>query len=239
MNGAVLAGLGACAACHTADDGAPFAGGHAVVTRVGTFHGSNLTPDPEHGLGGWSFSDFERAMRAGRSPDGHSYWPAFPYPSFTGFDDGDLQDLWAFLQALPAVSEPDVPHDAPAAWKRWAWRVLAFHPRGPEPRSRGEYLVEVVGHCGECHTPRTSIGRMRRGRALQGSEAPWAEAPPIDREALADWSPDDLDTFLSMGMLPDGDFPGKGMYRVIKEGTSKLSDEDRAAMVAWLLGREP
>lgn len=211
-----------------------------METRFGRFVGSNLTPDPEHGLGTWSFEDFTRAMRRGRAPDGHTYWPAFPYPSFTALADGDLADLWAFLRGLEPVARPDDPHDAPAAWKRAGWRTLAFHPREPEPPAdRGQYLVDVVGHCGECHSPRSGIGRVKRRDALAGSEAPWTVAPPIDREALAGWSASDLDTFLSMGMLPDGDFPGKGMYRVIRDGTSKLSDADRAAMVAFLLGDRP
>lgn len=176
-------------------------------------------------------------MRRGRSPDGHSHWPAFPYTSFSGMTDGDLADLWAFLQALPPEPVPDRAHDAPAGWKRAAWRLLAFRPLDPDaPYDRGQYLVEVVGHCGECHSPRTGIGRQRPRDALTGSVAPWAPAPPIDRAALAAWSADDLDTFLTMGMLPDGDFAGRGMARVVREGTSKLSDADRAAMVRWLLG---
>lgn len=238
--GAVLAGLGGCEACHTADDGAPYAGGHAIETPHGTFFGSNLTPDPEHGVGAWTLGDFTRAMRRGRSPDGHAYWPAFPYPSFTGMSDGDLADLWAFLGTLEPVALPDVPHEgAPAGWKRWAWRTLAFHPRGPDPdRSRGAYLVEVVGHCGECHSPRSGIGRVIRRQALEGGSEPFTKAPAIHPEALEDWSDGDLSTFLEMGMLPDGDFPGRGMNRVVQDGIARLSDADRAAMAAFLRGAD-
>lgn len=242
-NGAILAGLGGCRACHTADDGPPYAGGHAVETAKGTFYGTNLTPDPVHGLGGWSFEDFRRAMRQGRAPDGHRYWPAFPYTSFTRMNDEDLHDLWAFLQTLEPVARPDRDHeDIPARWKLGPLRMLAFDEGAWSTESpdaeldRGAYLGTAVGHCRECHTPRSSIGRIKRRHELEGSEPPFVRAPAIDPSALADWSEDDLDTFLTLGMDPEGDFPGGGMQRIVEEGTSKLSDADRRALVRWLKG---
>jgi mono/diheme cytochrome c family protein len=240
-NGAVLAGLASCGACHTADEGAPYAGGHPVETPFGTFYGTNLTPDPEHGIGAWSFEDFERAMRKGKGPD-RTYWPSFPYTSFTAMSDADLADLWAYLQSLEPVAEPNRPHDDPAGWKRWAWRRLNFRARDfqPDPTAtpeeqRGQYLVEVVGHCGECHSPRSKLGKVQRDQALAGGTEPFNKAPAIDAEALSDWSAGDLDDFFTLGMTPGGDFPGGGMGRIVEEGTSQLSEADRAAMVAWLL----
>ncbi len=239
--GAVLAGLASCGACHTADGGEPFAGGHAVETPFGTFYGTNLTPDPEHGIGAWSFEDFTRAMRKGKGPD-RTYWPSFPYTSFTAMDDADLRDLWAYLQSIEPVPTPNREHDDPAGWKRWAWRLLNFSTRDFEPdpeatpeEQRGQYLVEVVGHCGECHSPRSKLGKVQRDEALQGGTEPFNDAPAIDADALSDWSAEDLDDFFTLGMTPDGDFPGGGMGRIVSEGTSQLSAEDRAAMVAWLL----
>ncbi|MEZ4320253.1 MAG: cytochrome c [Myxococcota bacterium] len=239
-HGARLAGLGACAACHTADGGEPYAGGHAVETPFGTFYGSNLTPDPEHGIGTWAYADFVSAMRRGKGPDG-AYWPAFPYTSFNALTDADLEDLWAFLQTVAPVATPDREHDGPAGWKRWAWRRLAFRPHAFEPdptatpeQQRGQYLVDVVGHCGECHSPRSRLGRVDRDAYLEGGTPPFNKAPPIDREALASWTHGDLESFFEMGMLPDGDFVGSGMYRVVEDGTAKLSPEDRAAIIAWL-----
>lgn len=231
-NGAVLAGLAGCHACHTSD-GADFAGGHPVETPFGTFYGSNLTPT---GLAGWTFEDFERAMRTGRSPEGHAYWPAFPYEDFQLMTESDLRDLWAFLQTVEPDPTPSLPHDGPAGWKRWAWRTLYFERRTFEG-DRGQYLVDAVGHCGACHTPRSKRGVQDRKRYLEGGTPPFSKAPPIDREALASWDETDLVTFLEMGMLPDGDFTGRGMFRVVEEGTSKLSDEDRRAIASWLLGR--
>ncbi|MCA9569541.1 MAG: c-type cytochrome, partial [Myxococcales bacterium] len=216
--GAALAGLGGCAACHTADGGPPWAGGHAVETPRGTFYGSNLTPDPEHGLGAWGFDDFRRAMREGRAPDGHAYWPAFPYTSFTNLTDEDLGHLWAFLQTLEPVARPDQPHEGiPPRWQLQVFRWRAFH-EGPEPLDRGAYLGTAVGHCRECHSPRTWIGRIRTRHELEGGHAPFTVAPAIDPEALAGWSADDLDTLFTLGMSPDGDFPGGGMSRIVDEG---------------------
>ncbi len=239
-HGAVLAGLGGCASCHTLDDDeVPFGGGYAVVTDFGTFYGSNLTPDPEHGLGRWTFDDFRRAMHQGRGPDGKAYWPAFPYPSFTGMTDQDLADLWAFLQQQQPVDRPDQAHEIGGRWRLGFWRMLAFH-QGPRPvpddpvLARGAYLVNHVGHCGECHTPRTSIGRLQwRHHDLEGTDVGPHPGPSLT-EGLAAWSDSDVDTFFSMGMFPDGDFAGGGMGTIVFEGTAKLSPEDRAAIIAWL-----
>lgn len=243
--GEVLAGLGGCAACHTADDGAPYAGGHAVVTRFGTFYGSNLTPDPEHGLGRWSFADFVRAMREGLAPDGHAYWPAFPYPAFTGSSDADLVDLWAYLRTLPPDSSPDRPHAVRPLYDRPSslalWRSLGFRP-GPwtdDPErddawNRGAYLVRTIGHCGECHTPRGGVGVPRRGRELAGSDDPRAPNLTPHADGLGDWTEGDLVDFLESGMTPEGDVVGGHMGRVVELGTAQLTDADRAAIAAYL-----
>lgn len=247
VRGERLAGLAGCAACHTAEDGAPFAGGHALHTDFGTFHGSNLTPDPEHGLGGWTFEDFHRAMREGKRPDGRSYYPSFPFTSFTGLTDDDLSDLWAFLQTVPADPRPDEPHDLRRGYrKRWVlglWRTFAFR-KGPfeadadDPVvARGEYLVDVVGHCGECHTPRSGLGALKRRRWLAGSDAEPEPAPNITPhdDGVGSWELDDWLTFLDMGMLPDGDWVGGEMARIVEEGTAPLSEADREAMARYLM----
>lgn len=250
--GARLAGLGACEACHTGEGGAPYAGGHAVETRFGTFYGPNLTQDPEHGLGAWDFEDFVGAMRRGRSPDGHVYYPAFPYVSYTALTDADLRDLWAYLRTIPPDPTPDRDHDVrfPYGWRALLhpWRWLAFDrgPYTPDPDrdaawNRGAYLGEGIGHCGECHTPRNGLGVPRRRHALSGSDDPPEPAPNVTPhdDGIGDWSEADLVTFFESGMGPDGDFAGGFMRHIVTEGTAALSDDDRRALVTWLRSIPP
>lgn len=239
-------------ACHTADDGAPNAGGHAIETRFGTFYGPNITPDPEHGVGAWSFDDFKQAMRHGRRPDGKSYYPAFPYPSYTQMTDEDLQHLWAWMQSVDADPRPNQDHDLRPGYRSRAllplWRLTGFR-RGPfqpdasEPEdvSRGRYLGEAIGHCGDCHTPRGRLGQPRRRLALAGSQDPPHNGPNLTPhpDGLGDWSESDLLTFFSFGMTPEGDFVGGHMMRIVEEGTARLSDEDRTALTAWLRSVRP
>ncbi len=248
--GEVLAGLSGCVACHTAPEGEPLAGGHGIVTEHGTFYGSNLTPDPEHGLGAWDLADFERAMRHGRAPDGHAYYPAFPYTAFTRLTETDLADLWAWLQTQPAVAEPDREHELTGRAARPSqlglWRMLYFSPQRPprdlsDPVDLGRYWVEGPGHCGGCHTPRNRHGAEISRRDLWGNPEGPEPAPdltPAER-GLAGWSQDDLVTLLELGMLPDGNFVGGEMYRIVEEGTARLTDADREAIAAWVLSRTP
>jgi len=246
--GAALAAMGGCAACHTAPDGAPLAGGFSLETPYGTFYGSNITPDPTAGLGRWTYPDFERAMREGRSPDGRNYWPAFPFTSFTKLTDADLADLWAWLQAQPADPTPSLAQDPKPKVRGMLgmWRSLAFprKVRGaytPDPSqsdawNRGAYLGEGILHCGGCHTPRNrTTGAEKRGHALAGSTAPPEPAPNIARSGLPQWTHDDWTSFFAWGMTRDGDVVGGEMYRIVEEGTAILSADDQHALATWLL----
>ncbi len=251
--GAVLAALGGCASCHTAPDGARYAGGHAIETDFGTFFGTNLTPDPVHGLGGWTEVDFVRAMRRGRAPDGTPYYPAFPYTSYTGITDADLADLWAFLVEVLPDPRPDTPHALRGIYRARGLVLAFFRPsqfrRGPfepEPErdeawNRGAYLVRHVGHCGECHTPRNALGGLKRRWELAGFEGLPESAPNLTPhpDGLGAWSEGDVLDLLHLGMLPSGDVVGGGMTDVVFEGTAKLSSEDRRAMAAYLATIRP
>ena len=235
--------------CHSAPNGPPWAGGYAIETRFGTFYGPNLTPSSD-GLAGWTAEDLRRALRDGRSPEGHAYWPAFPYASYTHLTDADIGDLWAFLATLPPALQADHPHarkgvaTLPGAVA--AWRLVGFHDRGPLPSpsdagalwTRGQYLVEAVAHCGECHSPRSAVGAVQSRRALAGNDQPPAPAPNITPGALP-WDAGDWTHFLASGMTPDGDVTGGEMYRVIRDGTSRLSEDDRAAMATYLRSVRP
>jgi mono/diheme cytochrome c family protein len=246
-HGALIAAVSGCAACHTAQTGAPYAGGYPIETPFGTFYGSNLTPEPEHGLGAWTEADFVRAVRKGRSPDGRPYYPAFPYPSYTLLTDADLGDLWAYLQTLAPVPRPAPAHEL-KGMVRWRfllrfWKITGFR-RGPfrpdrkrsESWNRGRYLVDAVSHCGECHTGRGGLGGLRKRRYLAGNDDPPEPAPNITPHdhGTAGWSTADWTTFLEDGMTPEGDFVGGEMRRLIKEGTALLPEEDRKAMAEYL-----
>src|SRR5471030_578518 len=134
--GQYLAKVGGCVGCHTEDQkgAVPFAGGRALKTPFGTFYGPNITPHPEAGIGRWTEADFIRAIRYGDRPDGANYFPAFPYPSFTRISDGDLRDLWAYLQTLPQSGRANQAHDLriPFGWRLLVtgWKWLFFTP-GP------------------------------------------------------------------------------------------------------------
>ncbi len=236
-----IMGLAGCAACHTADDGNPYAGGHAINTPFGTFYGSNLTPHPEHGLGAWTYADFETAMRNGISPSGKPYWPAFPYTSFHRLQDEDLQAIWSALQAMTPDPRPNQSHDRNARWTLRLWRPLAWRDRSSVPDGRGAYLVETVGHCGECHTPRGALGGIKHRRNLGGSSAEPEPGPNLTPhpDALGEWSTEDWLTFFQMGMTPEGDFVGGEMMRVIQDGTSLLDEEDQRAMADYLRSLKP
>ena len=239
-----LAGLAGCPACHTAPAGVPFAGGYPIETKFGTFYGTNLTPDARTGLGAWTYGDFARAMREGEAPEGHGYWPAFPYPSFRRASDEDLGHLWAYLRGLPAVQRENTPHalQGYGAVQRWLWRTLIWQPEKDPPLPedpvlhRGAELVEGLGHCGECHTPRTRWGRLDPKRPLAGSREPPEPAPNLTSGSGAGgWGHEDWLLFLETGMTPEGDVVGGEMARVVDHGTARLMDADREAMAAWLV----
>jgi mono/diheme cytochrome c family protein len=252
--GAYIFAAADCGACHTnvKEKGPLLAGGRPLATPFGTFHSPNITPDPETGIGRWTDADFVRALREGVSPDGSHYFPAFPYPSFTGMTDQDMLDLKAYIFSLPPVVQPDREHeiDFPFGWRFsvWFWKQLNFTegPFAPEPArsaewNRGAYLVEALAHCGECHTPRSWLGGLDRAAAYSGTtDGPDGEKvpniTPDPETGLGTWSATDVIRLLRTGQLPDGDFVGSVMGEVVENGTSKLTDADRAAIAAYLAG---
>jgi mono/diheme cytochrome c family protein len=246
--GEYLAKAGGCVGCHTEDkQGAvPFAGGRALKTPFGIFYGPNITPDPQAGLGRWSEADFMRAMREGRRPDGAHYYPAFPYTSFTKIVDSDLKDLWAFLRGLAPSPRPSTPHDLRFPFNfrflLWIWKWLFFDPGpfAPDPArsaalNRGAYLVDALGHCGECHTPRNLFGASKSGRYLAGGPLPGGgTASNLTPTRLKKWADADLKDFLHSGTTPDGDVVAEAMGEVITNTTSKLTPQDLDALMAYL-----
>jgi mono/diheme cytochrome c family protein len=235
---------------HRPEGGQRLAGGRALKTPFGTFYSPNITPDRETGIGGWTDEDFIRAMREGKSPNGTSYFPVFPYTSFTHLADGDLRDLKAYLDAQPPVPQRNKPHDVspPFGWRFLlpVWQALFLdkgglpdEPGRDEQWKRGRYLVQAAGHCGECHSPRNFMGAVDHARMLAGSPTgPEGKAVPNitsdPEKGIGKWSAGEVAFLLEIGMQPDGDFVGGGMNEVVENSTSKLTPEDRAAIAAYL-----
>ena len=251
-NGQYVAKAAGCVGCHTdtKPGSLPFAGGRALDTPFGTFYGPNITPHRDTGLGKWSEADFRRAIRFGERPDDAHYFPAFPYPSFTGMTDTDIRDLWAYLRSQPPVSRANRAHDLrfPFGWRFLVtgWKWLFFTPapflanlRAPAAVNRGAYLVRVLGHCGECHTPRNLLGGAKANRSLAGAKLPEGRTPNLTPTRLKKWSDAQLKEFLRTGLTPDGDVAAETMDEVIRNTTSQLTPEDLAALILYLRALPP
>jgi mono/diheme cytochrome c family protein len=249
--GAYLAIAAGCDNCHTdrVHGGQPYAGGLSLATPFGTFYSPNITPDRETGIGKWTDAQFLQALREGVRPDGANYFPAFPYPSFTGITDEDARAIKAYLFSLPAVRQQNRPHDLrfPVSWRflQTGWKLLFFTsgPFRPAPErsaadNRGAYLVTALAHCGECHTPRNPLGAPNRDGFLAGTpNGPDGKTVPNitqDKETgIGNWSEEDILNLLKTGMTPDMDFAGGAMSPVVKD-TSRLTDDDRRAIAGFL-----
>lgn len=241
---------GGCASCHAAPgaEGAArlvLEGGQRFPSPFGTFLAPNITPHPEAGIGGWSAQDLANAMLRGISPRGAHYYPAFPYASYSHVGLQEVADLHAFLATLPVSDRPNAPHELGfpfnirrglGLWKRLYGRpdwVLAGDDL-PAPVARGRALVEGLGHCGECHTPRDALGGMRRAAWLTGAPAPDGKGKvPGITPAQLDWSEADIAYYLETGFTPDFDAAGGHMASVV-QNTAQLPAEDRAAIAAYL-----
>ncbi len=237
-----------CAGCHTevATKGPLLAGGRALKTPYGIFYQQNITHDPTHGIGSWTEAEFLRALKHGVGKGGTHLFPAFPYPSYSAMTDADAKALWAYIRTVPAVAKPNRAHEvsAPYGWRlaAWGWQLLFFSgpPAPPPPANasdqvkRGHYLVNALGHCGECHSPRNSFGAIDVSRHLGGAAVPGGRIPNITPARLAEVNDDDLMTLFESGMKPDGDTVAGEMAEVVHETTSKLTPEDRKALIAYL-----
>jgi mono/diheme cytochrome c family protein len=246
--GEYLAKAGGCVGCHTEEkEGAvPFAGGRALKTPFGSFYGPNITPDKKAGIGNWSEADFMRALRQGDRPDGSNYFPAFPYPSFTKITDRDARDLWAYLRTLPPSAKPSQEHDL---WFFFGWRWTVtfwkwfYFTAGPfanipglsDIANRGAYLVQALGHCGECHTPRNFLGGPKSSRFLAGGKGPDGKAVAnLTPTSLKKQSDKEIKDFLVTGLTAEGDVPAETMGEVIKNTTSQFTPADLDAVIAYL-----
>lgn len=247
--GAYLARVGNCAGCHTAPGGRDYAGGVGIPTPFGTVFAGNLTADAATGLGRWSADDFWRALHQGRSRDGRRLAPAFPYPSYTRLTRDDSDALFAYLRSLPAVQQPNraqalrFPYGTQAALA--LWQALFFTPAAARPGpvsisgpARGAYLVQGLGHCGECHAPRNLWGAASAhldGGVMpaQGWYAPAlrpAAGEPVDVEAIV--------TLLRSGRHAQGTVSGP-MAAVVARSTQFWTDTDLRAAAQYIAALPP
>jgi nicotinate dehydrogenase subunit B len=248
-HGRLVAAAGFCAACHSAPGGMPYAGGRALDTPFGLIWTSNISPDPVHGIGAWSYPAFERAMRQGVSRDGHMLYPAHPYTAFAGATDADLQALYAYLMAQPAVAQaapatqlafPFRLRPLMAAWNALFLRqgVASLDPAQSPAWNRGAYLVETLGHCGACHSPRNPLGAQRHGSAhLTGGMADGWEAPALTALSRApiQWTEDALYSYLRSGSTSFHGAAAGPMADVVTS-LAALPDADIRAMATYLAG---
>ncbi len=247
QRGQQLAALGNCAGCHTAEDGVPNAGGRAMHTPFGTVFSTNLTPDVQTGIGAWSYQAFERAMRQGISRDGHALYPVFPFTSFAKTSDADMMALYAWLMSQSAVTS-----HIPQAQMQWGfgWRPLMalwnglFHSPVPfqaqAQRSaawnRGAYLVDSLGHCGACHTPRNTLGAERNTDAyMQGAMVDGWQAPALNllNPSPVPWTEEEFFRYLRQGHTQHHGIAAGPMGLVVRN-LKAVSDEDIHAMAVYL-----
>ncbi|NEX44959.1 c-type cytochrome [Pseudotabrizicola algicola] len=238
-----------CASCHMAPGASAearlvLAGGQAFVSDFGTFLAPNISPDPQHGIGGWSLGDFANALQRGISPEGAHYYPALPYGAYSRMEPQEVADLFAYMQTLPTDATPSQPHQIgfPFSVRRLVggWKLLNTPPdfvvQGPlsEAETRGRYLVEAMAHCGECHTPRNALGGLDTSRWLAGAPNPSGQGTiPNITPAKLDWSEGEIIAYLTSGFTPDYDSAGGHMVPVI-ENMARLPESDRAAIAAYL-----
>lgn len=252
--GRAIAIAGDCIACHTAPGGKPFAGGLAMETPIGTIYSTNITPAAKTGIGSYSYDDFAAALRDGIAKDGHRLYPAMPYPSYAKITDPDMRALYAyFMGGVDAVEQPnrdsDIPWPLSIRWPLAVWNKM-FVTTGPfQPVAardtqwnRGAYLVEALGHCGSCHTPRgvgfqeKALGFADGEHFLAGGTIDGWFAKSLRNDkgfGLGDWAEAEIVQFLKTGRTGRTAAFG-GMTEVISHSTQHMPDEDLTAMARAL-----
>jgi mono/diheme cytochrome c family protein len=245
-----------CAACHTdsKNNGEPLAGGYPLKTDFGIFYAPNISPDTETGIGNWSDEDFIQALQQGISPQGKHYYPSFPYTAYTKMRRADVLALKAYLFSQKPVKQANRKHElpfymniAPSAriWKSQYFKAGEFQAETnqSEEWNRGAYLVEALGHCTECHTPRKGLGVLDKDKAYAGVQkltgvGTVPNITPDKKTGVGRWSVDDLAYYFETGTTLSGDSSGGKMARIIDNSLSQLPASDRKAIAVYLLSQK-
>jgi mono/diheme cytochrome c family protein len=249
--GKYLAEAADCAACHSAPGGAPLAGGLAMQSGFGTIYATNITPDPDDGIGRWTADDFWDALHDGLRRDGRQLYPAMPYTSYRGLTWADADAIYAWLMQQRPMKVPNRRTELAFPYNlrigMIGWNLLFLTDSIPASSAgssaawqRGRYLVDVLGHCGECHSPRGLLGEMELSRPLKGFALGRVAAPDITPGGLASrgWTAASLGTYLGRGIARQGS-AFADMHQVVVLSTRNLSVDDNTAMVTYLLGDKP
>jgi mono/diheme cytochrome c family protein len=242
-----------CEACHTAEHGERFAGGRPFDTDYGTIYSPNITPDKETGIGDWSDADFIRAVHEGIGKDGKRLYPAFPYAAYTYLTDEDVLAIKQYLFAQPAVK-----NKAPENTLRWPYNqrgLMAiwgmfynpkerFQPVSEKSASwnRGAYLVEALGHCGDCHTPRTALQALDNRKKFSGGMAEGWRAYNLtsDKESgIGTWTAEEMETYLKTGHSQNKGSAFGPMAQAVHLSFQKLTPTDVSAIVEYVRSVPP
>jgi mono/diheme cytochrome c family protein len=253
-NGQIIFNAGGCSSCHAVPgqpDRLKLGGGLALTSPFGTFYVPNISPDPADGIGRWSEAQFVNAVMHGVSPSGAHYFPAFPYTTYAHAKRDDISDLFAYLKKLASVSGRVRDHDVPFPFNIrrnigiWKLLFMGGKPFAPDRArsaqwNRGAYLVNSLGHCAECHSPRNFLGGIVAAQRFAGGPDPEGKGwvPNITQKGLSDWSEKDIAYFLESGQTPDGDSAGGSMVSVIRN-ISQLSEADRSAIANYVKSLPP
>ncbi|MDR3533691.1 MAG: cytochrome c [Rhodopila sp.] len=247
--GEYIARAADCAACHTAPNGKPFAGGYPISSPLGTIYSTNITPSKSAGIGSYSEAQFARALREGVRGDGTHLYPAMPYTSYAGLSDADVGALYAYfmqdvapVDVAPPKTALPFPFSVRGSMAIWNMLFLKDQRFQPDPTrstqmNRGAYLVESLEHCGACHTPRNSLMAEKQGAALSGGSLGSWYAPNVTSDrigGIGGWTDEELYQYLRTGHVAGKAQAAGPMAEAVQNSLQYLTDEDTKAMVAYL-----
>jgi mono/diheme cytochrome c family protein len=243
--GAQLSAIGNCQVCHTAERGKSFGGGRPLHTPFGTMYGTNITPDPETGIGRWSEAAFVRAMREGVDREGRHLYPVFPYEYFTRLADEDLRALYAYIMTREPVRAPNIAHELRFPFNVRAllggWKLLYFERAAFQPYptrsaewNRGAYLVHALAHCSACHTPRNFVGGEKKREMFSGGEAEGWHGPALNAHSPSPvpWTAEQLYRYLRTG-LDDLHAIAAGPMMPVVRNLAKVPEQDVRAIAVY------
>lgn len=248
--GAYIATAADCVACHTKPGGIPYAGGLKISTPMGDVISTNITPDPEHGIGHYTEQEFDQAIRHGVRRDGAYLYPVMPYISYAGMTDQDIHALysWFMRSVKPVATQPkptelSFPANMRSAMAAWNFVTTKEQPETGDsatydPMRRGRYLTTALEHCGTCHTPRNFMLSEKQDHFLAGASLGAWYAPNVTSSktsGIGTWSEDDLVTYLRTGRLKGHAQAAGPMGEAVEHSTSKLTDADLHAIAAYVL----